>query len=104
MQYYFILQLSMVVFSFIFLFLWPPVNTYAVAETIYGWNSPGRESLLDECHQNICTLGLLTQSVLIRIAWGYLRLVKNCHGEDVIKKYQQEGVPKKSKFSVENWL
>ena len=72
--------------------------------TIYGWNSPGRESLLDECHQNVCTLGLLTRSVLIEIAWGFLRLVRNCHGEDYIKKYQCEGVPKKSKFSVENWL
>ena len=33
----------------------------------YGWNSPGRESLLDECHQNVRTLGLLTRSVLIGI-------------------------------------
>ena len=54
----------------------------------YGWNSPGRTSLLDECHQNVCTLGLLTRSVLIEIAWGFLRLVRNCHGEDDIKKYQ----------------
>ena len=66
----------------------------------YGWNSPGRESLLDECNQNVCTLGLLTRLVLIEIAWGFLRLVRNCHGEDDIKKHQLEGVPKKSKFSV----
>ena len=38
---------------------------------IYGWNSCGRESLLDECHQNVCTLGFLTRSVLIKIAWGF---------------------------------
>ena len=54
----------------------------------YGWNSPGREPLLDECHQNVCTLGLLTRSVLIEIAWGFLHLVKNCHGKDDIKEYQ----------------
>ena len=53
----------------------------------YGWNSPGRESLLDECHQNLRTLGLLTRSVLIEIAWGFLRLVKYCRREDYIKKY-----------------
>ena len=35
----------------------------------YGWNSPGRTSLLEECHQNVCTLGLLTRSVLIKNAW-----------------------------------
>ena len=40
---------------------------------IYGWNSPGRTSLLEECHQNVCTLGLLTRSVLIEIAWDFLR-------------------------------
>ena len=56
--------------------------------TTYGWNSPGRTSLLDECHQNVCTLGLLTRSVLIKIAWFFLRLVRNCHGEEDTKKYQ----------------
>ena len=70
----------------------------------YGWNSPGRESLLDECYQKVCTLGLLTRSVLIKIACFFLRLVRNCHGENDIKKYQLEGVPKKSKFSVKNLL
>ena len=55
---------------------------------LYGWNSPGRTSLLDECHQNVCTLGLLTRSVLIEIAWVFLRLVRNCHWTDDIKKYQ----------------
>ena len=70
----------------------------------YGWNSPGRKSLLDECHQNVCTLGLLTRSVFIEIAWGFLRLVRNCHWTDDIKKYQLEGVPKKSKIFVKNWL
>ena len=45
-----------------------------------------QESLLNECHQSVCTLGLLTHSVLIKIAWGLLSLVKNCHGEDDIKK------------------
>ena len=54
----------------------------------YGWNSPGRTSLLDECPQNVCTLGLLTHAVLIKIAWGFLRLVRNCHWTDDIKKYQ----------------
>ena len=34
----------------------------------YGWNSPRWESLLDKCHQNVCTLLLLTRSVLIEIA------------------------------------
>ena len=56
--------------------------------SLYGWNSPGCTSLLDECHQNVCTLGLLTRSVLIEIAWGFLRLVRNCHWTDDIKKYQ----------------
>ena len=55
---------------------------------IYGWNSPGRTSLLDQCHKNVCTLGLLTRSVLIEIAWGFLGLVRNCHWTDDIKKYQ----------------
>ena len=34
----------------------------------------------------------------------FLRLVRNCHGEDDIKIYQLEGVPKKSKFSGKKWL
>ena len=58
----------------------------AISTRIYGLNSPGRTSLLDECHQNVCTLGLLTRSVLIEIAWGFLRLVRNW--KDDIKKYQ----------------
>ena len=56
--------------------------------SLYGWYSSGRESLLDECHQNVRTLGLLTRSVLIEIAWGFLRLVRNCHWKDDIKKHQ----------------
>ena len=72
-------------------------------EHIYGWNSPERISLLDECRQNVRTLGLLTWSVLIKITC-FLPLVRNCHWDDDIKKYQLERVPKKSKFSVKNWL
>ena len=60
----------------------------AISTRIYGLNSPGRTFLLDECHQNVCTLGLLTRSVLIEIACFFLRLVRNCHGKDDIKKYQ----------------
>ena len=67
---------------------WSSVSNSNRAESIYGWNSPGGESLLDECHPNVCTLGLLTRSVLIEIALGFLRLVRNCHGKDDIKKYQ----------------
>ena len=59
-----------------------------------------QESLLNECHQSVCTLGLLTHSVLIKIAWGLLSLVKNCHGEDDIKKYQLEGVSKNQKKNL----
>ena len=61
----------------------------------YGWNSQGWESLLDECHQKVCTPGLLTRSVLIEIAWGFLSLVRNCDGEDDMKKNLFKGVPKK---------
>ena len=46
---------------------------------VYGWNSPGRTSLLDECHQNVLTLGLLMCSVLIEIAclvWSEISTVK----------------------------
>ena len=35
------------------------------------WNSPGGTYLFDEYHQNVRTLGLLTRSVLIEIAWGF---------------------------------
>ena len=63
-------------------------NVVPTVVCTYGWNSPGRESVLDECHQNVHTLGLLTRSVLIKIAWGFLRLVRNCHWTDDIKKYQ----------------
>ena len=68
---------------------------------IYGWNSPGRTSLLDECHKNVCTLGLLTRSVLIEIVCFFLRLVRYCHGEGDIKKYQLEGVPNQ-KFLIKS--
>ena len=64
----------------------------------YGWNSLGLTSLLDKCHQNVCTLGLLTRSVLIKIVWVFLRLVRNYYGENDIKKYQEEGVPKNLNF------
>ena len=53
-----------------------------------GTHQDVRTSLLDECHENVCTLGLLTRSVLIEIAWGLLRLVRNCHWKDDIKKNQ----------------
>ena len=66
--------------------------------TAYGWNSPGWESLLDECHQNVCTLGLLTRSGLIEIAWGFLRLVRNGHGDDDIKKISERRCSKKGKI------
>ena len=68
-------------------------------------NKPGRTSLIDKCHQNICTLGLLMRTVLIKLhVCLFLRPVRNYHGTDDIKKYRLEGVPKKSKFPVKNWL
>ena len=67
---------------------------YSIAE---ARNSPGRESLLGECHQIGCTLEPLTHSFLNEIAWDFLRLVKNCHWTDNIKKHYIHCVQKKNR-------
>ena len=69
----------------------------------YGWNSPGRTSLLGECHQIACTLELLTHSFFIEIAWDFFRLVKNCHWTDNIKKNYKHCVKKKIEKSPTLW-
>ena len=45
------------------------IGDRTIVTNAYGWNSPGRESLLDKCHKNFCTLGLLTRI--------FLHLVRN---------------------------
>ena len=75
-----------------------------VSAHTYGWNSPGRTSWFGECHQNICTLGLLTRSFFIDIARDILRLVRNWYWTITIKINYIQGVQKKSKFPVKNWL
>ena len=66
----------------------------------YGWNSPGPTSLSGECHQNFCTLGLLTCSFLIKIACFFCVWSEMGTGKLIWKKNTLKVSQKNQKFSL----
>ena len=58
--------------------------------TLFGWNSPVREFLLDECHQNVRTLRLLTRSVLIEITCFFCVWSEIATGKMILKNISKK--------------